>query len=220
MDRAMGLTELTLMASVILTVVFLAGLAPPETLRLPGVLLGVMVVLLVAGFAFLFSARMRRALRLGRLYGRLPLSGHLAVARKAVLQYRGNVRRLIEAMGITLVGQTLWIGSMFLVGRSLALATPWTTYFLYVPVIFAIASVPLTPGGLGLVEKFFVVFFTSPAASASEVVALALLIRLMPIFWSVPGAVVAVTGAKVPPARDIEAELGWTQDSPRGRGSP
>jgi uncharacterized protein (TIRG00374 family) len=216
MDRAMGLTELTLMASVVLAVVFAAGLAPLETLHLPAVLLAVMVVLLVAGFTFLFSPSVRHALRLDRLYGRLPLSGHLAVARKAVLQYRGNVRRLIEAIGITLIGQTLWICSMILVGRSLSLATPWTTYFLYVPVIFAIASVPLTPGGLGVVEKFFVVFFTSHAVSASEVVALALLVRLMPMFWAVPGAVVAVTGARVPPAKDIQAELGLKQNPPGG----
>jgi hypothetical protein len=56
--------------------------------------------------------------------------------------------------------------------------------------------------------------------TASEVVAMALLIRVVPMFWSLPGAVVAVTGARVPPARDIEAELGLKQDSPRGRGSP
>ena len=37
----------------------------------------------------------------------------------------------------------------------------------------------------------------------------------MPMFWSVPGAVVAVTGAKVPPVTDIQAELGL-EDAPTG----
>ncbi len=213
MDRAMGLTELTLMATIVLAVVAVTGLAPLESLRLPAGLLAVLVVVLVAAFAFLFSPALRHRLRLDRLYGRLPLAGHLAVAGKAIRQYRGNIRRLVEAMGITLIGQTLWICSMILMGQSLSLATPWTSYFLYVPVIFAIASVPLTPGGLGLVEKFFVVFFVTEAVSASEVVALALLVRLMPMLWSLPGAVVAVRGARVPAAMAIQAELGL-KDAP------
>jgi uncharacterized protein (TIRG00374 family) len=218
MDRAMGLTELTLMASVMLGVVYLANLAPRETLHLPAILLAVMAVGLAAALAFLFSRSLRHKLHLDRVYNRLPLAGHLAVAGRAIRQYRGNVRRLVEAMGVTLVGQTLWIGSMVLASRSLSLATSWTSFFLYVPLIYTIASVPLTPGGLGLVEKFFVVFFATGTVSASEVVALALLVRLIPMFWSVPGAVVAVTGARVPPAGDIQAELGLQKAPANGRG--
>ncbi|MCJ7543925.1 MAG: hypothetical protein MUP47_05060, partial [Phycisphaerae bacterium] len=60
-----------------------------------------------------------------------------------------------------------------------------------------------------------VVFFANGAVSVSQVVALALLVRLMPMFWSLPGAVVAVTGAKVPPSGDIQAELG-RKDAPAG----
>ncbi|MCJ7544800.1 MAG: flippase-like domain-containing protein, partial [Phycisphaerae bacterium] len=175
MDRAMGLAELTVIASVMLTVVYWAQWAPPETLRLPAILLAVLVAMLVAAFAFLFSPALRHRLRLQRVYNRFPLAGHLAAAGRAIRQYRGNVRRLIEALGITLIGQTLWIGSMVLVGGSRSVAVSWTSYFLYVPLIFTIAAVPLTPGGLGLVEKFFVVFFATGTVSASEVVALALL---------------------------------------------
>lgn len=215
MDRAMGLTELTLMALGVLAVVCTAHLAPLETLRLPAILLAGLAGGLAASFAFLFFPPLRHKLRLDRLYNRFPLAGHLAAAGRAIRQYRGNVRRLAEALGITLIGQTLWIGSMVLVGWSLSLSTNWTSYYLYVPLIFTIAAVPLTPGGLGLVEKFFVVFFATGTVSASEVVALALLARLMPMFWSVPGAVVAVTGAKVPPVTDIQAELGL-EDTPTG----
>lgn len=219
-DRAMGLVTLTLIASAMLGVVYLTRLAPVDTLAVPAVLLAVLAAGLLAALAFLFSPPLRHALRLDRVYNRFPLAGHLAVAGHAIRQYRGNVRRLVEAVGVTLIGQTLWIGSMVLAGKSLSLATSWTSYFLYIPLIYTIASVPLTPGGLGLVEKFFVVFFATATVSASEVVALALLVRLMPMFWSLPGAVVAVTGAKVPRTTDMRAELGL-KDAPRdGAASP
>jgi uncharacterized protein (TIRG00374 family) len=208
MDRVLGLTELMLMAGVMLLVAFIGRLMPPDALRLPAILVLAVVVTLVSAFAFLFSPSLRRWLRLDKIYHRLPLSSHLGVAGRAIRQYRGNIRRLVQAVGITLVGHLFWIGSLILIGKSLSLATRWYTFFLYVPLIYTIASVPLTPGGLGVVEKFFVVFFASEAVSASAVVALAMLARLVPMFWSLPGAVVAVTGAKVPPATDIQAELG------------
>ena len=43
-----------------------------------------------------------------------------------------------------------------------------------------------------------------------EILALALLARLVPMFWSLPGVLVAVTGPKRPSSAEIEAEL--TQD--------
>jgi uncharacterized protein (TIRG00374 family) len=214
-DRAMGLTELTLMATVMLLIVSLGHLAPLDTLRTPAILVLVIVLALVGAFTFLFVPSLRRALRLDRLYRRLPLAHHFDVAGQALRQYRGNIRRLVEALGITLVGHIVWISSLILVGKSLSIATPWYNYFLYVPLIYTIAAIPLTPGGLGLAEKFFVVFFASATVSPSEVVAMALLIRLIPMFWSLPGAVVAVTGAKVPAAKAIQAELGL-QDTPAG----
>jgi len=217
MDRIMGLTELTLMATVMLLVVYFAGLSSVETLKLPAVIVAIVVAVLIAAFVFLFSQRFRRLLRLDRLYRRLPMAHHIAAAAGAVHLYRGNVRRLIEAMGITLLGHVAWIGSMVLVAASLSLATPWYNFFLYVPLIYTIGAVPLTPGGLGLVEKFFVVFFVTPLVTASEVVALALLIRVMPVFWSLPGAIVAVTGAKVPKAAEMKTELGLA-DQPAGTG--
>jgi len=212
-DRAIGLTELTLIATVMLLIVSLGHLTPTETLRTPAILVLVIVLALIGAFTFLFAPSLRRALRLDRLYRRLPLAHHFDVAGQALRQYRGNIPRLVEAVGITLTGHIVWIGSLILIGKSLSLDTPWYNYFLYVPLIYTIASIPLTPGGLGLVEKCFVVFFASATVSPSEVVAMALLFRIAPMFWSLPGVVVAVTGARVPAAKAIQAELGL-QDTP------
>ena len=68
------------------------------------------------------------------------------------------------------------------------------------------------PGGLGVTETFYVTFFSSAAGStgvaASQILALALVARLIPMLVSLPGLAVALTGPKLPKAAQMKAELG------------
>ena len=98
------------------------------------------------------------------------------------------------------------IGSIALIGLSLNMDAPWYAYFVYVPVIFIIAAVPITPGAVGLTELLYQMAFAE-GCNPSKVIVLALLARLIPMFWGLPGAVVAVTGTKLPKAKDMEAAL-------------
>jgi hypothetical protein len=208
MDRVLGLTELTLLASVMLLVVWAAGMAPVGELRLPAVLVAIILSGMVAVFVFLFSARARQMLRLQKLYQHLPLAHHIAAAGEVTRLYRRNVTSMVKAVLLTVLIHVTWIGSIILTGAALSLATPWHGYFLYIPLIYTIGAVPLTPGGVGLVEKFYLVFFVTAMCSPSRVLALALLVRLTPVVVSLPGAVVAITGAKLPKTEALEAELG------------
>jgi len=113
---------------------------------------------------------------------------------------------MVETVLITVAAHVALVGSVGLAGASLGLDIAWYEYFVYVPLIYIIGSVPITPGGIGLVEQLFLLYFA--AANPSRVLALALLARLIPILWSLPGAVVAVTGPKLPRTEAMEAELG------------
>ena len=208
MDRVLGLTELTLLASVMLLVVWTAGLVPAGELRIPATLVAIILSGMVAVFVFLFSGRVRQMLHLQKLYQRLPLAHHIASAGEVTRLYRRNVASMVKAVLITVLIHVTWISSIFLTAAALSLPTPWHVYFLYIPLIYTIGAVPLTPGGVGLVEKFYLVFFVTAACSPSRVLALALLVRLTPILVSLPGAVVAITGAKRPKTEAMEAELG------------
>jgi len=101
-----------------------------------------------------------------------------------------------------------------MLGMSLHIATPPHTYFIFVPVIYIIGALPLTPGGMGVVEAGYVEFFSSAQCGPSTVLVLAMLARLVPMLISLPGLVVAVTGPKLPPADKIQAELGLN-DTPQ-----
>ena len=116
----------------------------------------------------------------------------------------------MQAIGITFGGHVAFVGSIALIGRALHLAIPWHEYFLYVPLIYIIGAVPVTPGGVGLIEKFYGLFFVGGPVGASGVLAMAMLARLMPVLWSLPGLAVALSGPRLPKSADLQANLGVT----------
>ena len=209
-DRVIGLTELAFLATVMAATVWLGGLASYETIRLAVVTIAVVAVLLALAMLFLFSSSLRKWLRLQKLYRRLWIARHIAEMGEAIRLYRKQIGRLLLAIVISFVAHLLWVGSVAMIGLSVSLEVPWYSYFLYIPLIYIIASVPLTPGGIGLVEQFYLIFF---ASNPSKVLAVALMARLIPILWGLPGAVVAITGPKLPKADTLQAELGLDSDA-------
>ena len=111
-------------------------------------------------------------------------------------------------MIVTFASHVCFIGAIALLGEALAISLPLWNYFVYVPLIFIIGAIPVSPGGVGVVENLYVAFFATAAVGASPILALALLARFVPIFWSLPGLVVALRGAKLPKADQMQAELG------------
>jgi len=208
-DRVLGLTELTLLAAVMVALVLAGGLEPYERVRQPVISVAVVVAIVVFALAFLLSDRFRRSLHLQKIYQRLPVAHHIAAAGDAARLYRRRIGALLKAIGVTFGAHVIWVGSIALLGLSLNLPVPWYNYFTYIPLIYIIGAVPLTPGGVGLVEELYIRFFciAGSAVNPSEIIALAMLARFIPILWSVPGIFVAVSGPKLPKAAEIQAEL-------------
>ena len=208
-DRVLGMTELVVMATVMLAIVLIFGIKTVQEVFYPVVALAVCVVALIGAFTFLLSARFRKALHLDMIYRRLPIAHHIAAAGDAANLYRKRLGSLIKAIGVTLGSHVVWIASIALIGMSLHIQVETYNYFLYVPLIYIVGAVPITPGGAGVVESLYTESFRSidPQINLSLVLVLALLARLMQIFWSIPGAIVAITGPKLPKAAQMEAEM-------------
>ena len=203
-DRVLGLAALAFMAAVVTVLVLALGLESLERIG-PSLIAALVLLAVVAGMLLVvLSGRLRRLLRLQKILSRLPLARHLAEAGQAAQQYRQSPGRLLLAVGLTFLAQTAWILGVALTGLSLHLEAPVYSYFIYIPLIYIIGAVPVTPGGVGLLEKLYQTFF---AFNPSTVLALALLVRLVRIVVALPGVVVAVTGARLPRAGEIEAEL-------------
>jgi len=212
-DRLLGLVELALMAGVMLGLLLLGGQRSFAEFRLPAICMAAILLAVAGMLTFLLSRRFRRALHLDKLYRRMPIAHHIAAAGDAALLYRQRLGTMAWAVAVSVVSHLAFVGFVALMGASLSIPVGPMEYFLYVPLIYIIGAIPLTPGGVGWVENWYLRFFESPACGASTILVLALLARLVPMLWGLPGAVVAVTGARVPAPEVIEAELSAGQRS-------
>jgi uncharacterized protein (TIRG00374 family) len=212
-DRLFGLVGLAMVAAVMLAVVLATGIETFQRVRLPVTCVGVVLAAVAALLAFLFSGRFRRALRLERLYQRLPVARHFVAAGDAVQLYRRRLGSMTGTVLLTFAAHLGFVGFVALTGLSLSLPTAWYNYFVYVPLVYIIGSVPLTPGGVGWIENWYVKFFQTATCGASAIMVLALLARLIPVLWGLPGAVVAVTGSKVPAVDSMQAELALRENA-------
>ncbi len=203
-DRALGLLEFVLLPAVVIAVMYAVGADGTDRLGTPAIIVSAVLTVTVVTLAVLLSGRLRRFLRVGKIVSRLPMQRYITLAGEAVGLYGRRPAALAKAVGITFFGQTVFVIGIMLSAWSLGLDIAWYQFFLYIPIIYIIASVPITPGGVGLVELLYVAFFD---VGASEVLALALTVRLIPMLCSLPGLVVALTGPKLPRAEQIRAEL-------------
>ena len=208
-DRLLGFAEMSFLAATMTAVALLGGLSDIDQLGQPMLAIAAVLALLALMLTFLFSSRVRRVLHLQKFYGRLPIAHHIAAAGDAVGLYKQRMGTLAKAIGMTVGAHVLFVGAIALLGMSLSLDVPWYSYFIFVPLIYIAGAVPVTPGGVGVIESLYVaMFLTVGTCTSSQILALALLARVIPMFWALPGAIVAVTGTKIPDAGVIEAELG------------
>jgi len=208
-DRIFGLAALTLVAAVALGVAMLSGLgqwSDPMIQRAVTVMACVVAAVVVV-MAIVLSGTLRRVLHLQKLYSRLPFAKAIASFGHAARLYRRRWRTLAQVAGMMLAAPAIWVAALALMGRSIYLPVPWHSYFLYIPLIYILGSVPLTPGGAGWIEYLYLVFFGG-MGNSSEILAFALLARLIPISWAIPGMIVAISGPKLPKIRAMQAELG------------
>ncbi len=206
-DRMIGMVELVLMAGVMLAILLAAKMETIERMHKAIIPTAVAAVILIGGFAFIFWPGLRRRLHLQKIYQRLPIAHHISSAGEATLVYRKKYSVLLQAVALTLAAHVCLIGAIALLGLALNIDAPVYSYFVYVPLIYIIGAIPISPGGVGLMEDLYVAFFSSALVGASPILVLALLARFIPVFWSLPGLAVALRGAKIPKTDEIEAEL-------------
>ena len=203
LDRILGLFGLAIIAAMMLIIMAAFGRLPEAKLAVVSVTF--VWAVLFSVLLFLFSQRFRGLLHLRGIFRCLPFGRHLTSAGDAMRIYRNRPGTLLQAMGLTFLAHAFFIATVWSVGVSLSVPIPWYHYILYVPLIYIIGSVPLTPGGIGIVEDLFVVFFA--AASPSLILALALLMRLLTLLLSSLGMIVGLTSSGFADVKGMHAEL-------------
>jgi hypothetical protein len=160
------------------------------------------------GSIFILSGRLRAALRLRELAQRLPAGEHIIRVGASFVAMRHHKTLTLLSLGITVVLQALVVVSAYFMARALGMRGDFVTYFVYVPIGFLIAAIPISPPqAFGVLEWAYIQFFTRGGLGndPSQAVALALAVRLIQLAWALPGMLVPLLGAHVPSAAELEA---------------
>ncbi len=122
-----------------------------------------------------------------------------AKARHSIRIYCHKWPAIAFALLLTFCCQGLHVVAMWLVGRHLGIQAPAKYYFIFFPLSWLLGALPISVGGLGIMEGWLKVMFMQVSTmSGKEALALALCQRLIMLFASLPGALIHMIGAHLP----------------------
>jgi uncharacterized protein (TIRG00374 family) len=163
------------------------------------------LILIVAGLL----PNGRRLLKSG--YSYLMTTGrHLFIkAGKAVFLYCCRPFSMLGFLAMTLFCQTLFIFGLWLVGRELGITAGFVYYLVFIPLSWVIGMLPISIGGVGIMEGALVLLFVQVAGVGRDN-AFAVAICQRFLFWAVslPGLFIHIAGAHVPAEFSIDSEAG------------
>lgn len=145
-------------------------------------------VVLAAFLAFPFSFRVAAwaANRLGSEDGWRRLLRKLG---EAYASYAGSAALVVCFFGLTLLEGCFPVAIHYVVGRALGLDPGWTFYIATVPLVFLVARLPVSLGGLGVLELSFVYLATMLGLGRTEAFSIAVLAEGLMILCLAPGAI-------------------------------
>jgi uncharacterized membrane protein YbhN (UPF0104 family) len=166
--------------------------------------IGNVVIWLGAAFAvviaLLLSNRRGRAL-LQRGFNAVSRHGAsiFGKVRQSIRIYCHKWPAIIVALLLTFCTQSVTVVAMWLVGREIGIDVPAKYYFIFFPVSWLLGSVPISVGGLGIMEGWLkMMFMRVGTITGKNALALALCQRLLFLLVSLPGAIIHLIGAHLP----------------------
>ena len=120
----------------------------------------------------------------------------------AVVAYCSRPRTLLAAMVLTLIGQSIVIAAFWLLGRNLGIKAGPQYYFVAFPIGWVVGAIPISLAGLGITEAGTVGLFCRLTGAPAEKVLVVVLLLCQRFIWvlsSLPGGLVHLLGAHLPP---------------------
>ncbi len=158
-----------------------------------GAAFAVVIVLLVS------NSRGRNLLSRGFNIVRRHGASILGKVRQSIRIYCHKWPAIVGALLLTFCCQGLTVVAMWLVGREIGIDVPAKYYFIFFPISWLLGAVPISVGGLGIMEGWLkMMFMRVGAISSKNALALALCQRLIFLLVSLPGAIIHLIGAHLP----------------------
>ena len=129
---------------------------------------------------------------LRRILQRLKLAkiaDKLQHTRDAILQFSFAKQAIFKLLAFSLFFQIVGIVVIFLVGRAVNINLGIGHYFIYIPLITALAVLPISVLGIGIREGAFVFFFAQAGVPQAQALSLSLLLFLQSLLMALIGGV-------------------------------
>lgn len=163
------------------------------------ILLAIVAVFGAVFAAFVLHAKGRELLRRGYSFVRRRSEQAISKVHDAIRVYYNKKLALVFALILTFFCQGVFIIGMWLAGREIGLTVHPKYYFVFFSVSWLLGTIPISVGGLGIMEGSLKVMFSRVAIVSDEhVLALALCQRFTMLVGSLPGVVIHLIGAHLP----------------------
>lgn len=153
------------------------------------------LIVLIAGWAltllFLFNEKFARPLAwmIGRIVPGVIKAKALEVYR-TINDFGRRGRLLVRILLVSLAVQSARILTHYILARALGVAVSPVYFFLFIPIIAIMASLPISLGGLGIREQTGVVLFSLVGIAASQAFSIEFAAYLVAVASSIPGGII------------------------------
>jgi uncharacterized protein (TIRG00374 family) len=153
------------------------------------------MIVLIVGWAltllFLFNEKFTRPL--AWMIGRIVPGVIKAKARevyRTIHDFGRRGRLLVRILLVSLVVQSARIMTHYVLARALGVAVSPVYFFLFIPIVAIMASLPVSLGGLGIREQTGIVLFGLVGVAASQAFSIEFTAYLVAIVSSIPGGII------------------------------
>jgi len=210
-DRVVGLLALVIMGGVMAAYQFFT--APPQDPAAHAcgriALISALIVFgTLAGALVFYTPALRRAFGLDWIIARLPKQKQVKNAVQTMELYRRHKWVVIKSLVITFPVHITVVVSAMLASWAFGLTLSPVYYFVAVPVIVLVGSIPISPQGAGVMEYFAILLTQKQGATVSQAFALTMSIRMVQILWNLTGGIFVLRGGFHQPTAAEQAEGG------------
>jgi len=186
MDRAAGLVGVLMIG-----IAALYFFAPPLLQGAPRSLLLAILFAIPIGFALFFSRRVADFLdRMEGRFGQRRLIMEGLQTLRHLQAFRHAPWRLVQALSLTLVLQSLVALCYAMLGLALGSEVGIWAYFVMIPILFIATNLPISIGGLGIREGIFVTLMVASGMEQQTAIGVSVLYLAILLALTVPGGLV------------------------------
>ena len=137
----------------------------------------------------------------GRTIIKKVWSRSLDIRSKLLISFKSYAKKpftVCFVLILTYFSQSINIIGFWLLGRSMGIEVGLQYYFIFFPISWVVGTIPISIGGLGIVELLLITLFASVKCNENLVSALLLCQRAFLILISLPGIWIYLKGAHLP----------------------